>query len=226
MISIHRLPEWYESSLAFVIYALLFIVVICIAIYYYLRRKKQKIINEQIHNSAQDLQELVCQLSGENLTSEVTEELNIKALLMNMQKILQRQKEQREKTVEDAPSNAGLLSVSDEKFIQRALDFVEQNIDNQEYSVEQLSKDLGMERTGLYKKLISIIGKTPTSFIRSVRLKRAARFLEEGYTVAEAADHVGFGTSSYLSKCFQEEFGVKPSQYIASLKKRHDIKDN
>lgn len=226
MISIYCLPEWYESSLAFVIYVLLFIVVICIAVYYYLRRKKQKIINEQIQNSAQDLQELVCQLSGENLTSEITEELNIKALLMNMQKILQRQKEQREKTTGDVPSNAGLMSVSDEKFIQKALDFVEQNIDNQEYSVEQLSKDLGMERTGLYKKLISIIGKTPTSFIRSVRLKRAARFLEEGYTVAEAADHVGFGTSSYLSKCFQEEFGVKPSQYIASLKKRHDIKDN
>ncbi|MDL2242043.1 AraC family transcriptional regulator, partial [Bacteroidales bacterium OttesenSCG-928-L03] len=117
------------------------------------------------------------------------------------------------------------LSASDGKFIQRALDYVEQNIDNSDYSVEQLSKDLGMERTGLYRKLGAMIGKTPTSFIRSIRLKRAARLLEEGYTVSEAADRVGFGTSSYLSRCFQEEFGMKPSQYIASFKKHKKTTD-
>lgn len=75
-----------------------------------------------------------------------------------------------------------------------------------------------MERTGLYRKLVSIIGKTPTDFIRSIRLKRAALLLEEGYSVSEAADRVGFGTASYLSKRFQKEFGMKPSEYIASLK--------
>ena len=92
-------------------------------------------------------------------------------------------------------------------------------MDNQEYSVETLSRDMGMDRTGLYRKLIALVGKTPTSFIRSVRLKRAAQLLEKGYTVAEVADCVGFSTSSYLCKCFQEEFGVRPSQYVQQLKK-------
>ena len=100
------------------------------------------------------------------------------------------------------------------------LQYIEQNLDNPEYSVEVLSRDMGMDRTGLYRRLISVVGKTPTNFIRSIRLRRAAQLLKEGYTVAEVADLVGFNTSSYLSKCFLEEFGMRPSQYINQWKNR------
>lgn len=117
-------------------------------------------------------------------------------------------------------SDNSLLSAADELFLRKALKFVEQNLDNPEYSVEVLSRDMGMDRTGLYRKLVSVVGKTPTNFIRSIRLKRAAQLLEEGHTVAEVADRVGFSTSSYLSKCFQEEFGMRPLQYVNSLKEQ------
>ncbi|WP_175552602.1 ligand-binding sensor domain-containing protein [Dysgonomonas macrotermitis] len=224
-IVVRRLPAWYETTFAYVIYIFIIIAIICIVLYYYSEWKKRKLIDEQIHNSAKDLQELVSQLSENTLTPAPAEGLNLKDLLVSMQKILQRQKEQKDNSTDITPSDEKPLSLSDEKFIQRALDYVEQNIDNSDYSVEQLSKDLGMERTGLYRKLGSIIDKTPTSFIRSIRLKRAARLLEEGCTVSEAADRVGFGTSSYLSRCFQEEFGIKPSQYIASFKQRKKTTD-
>lgn len=178
---------------------------------------------KEIQNNAKDLQELVNQLSEEVLSSVPPgeNELNMEVLLASMRKLLTVQKERKElpSADESEPSvTNSLLSAADEKFIQRALEFVEQNLDNTDYTVEMLSRDMGMERTGLYRKLVSIIGKSPTYFIRSIRLKRAARLLEEGYTVAEVSDRVGFGTSSYLSKCFQEEFGMKPSEYIASLK--------
>jgi len=224
-ILIRRLPAWYETTFAYVIYILFIMAIIGVVLYYYSQWKKRKLIDEQIHSSAKDLQELVSQLSENILTPTPTEGLNLKDLLVSMQKILLRQKEQREKSTPALSSDEEFLSASDGKFIQRALDYVEQNIDNSDYSVEQLSKDLGMERTGLYRKLGTMIGKTPTSFIRSIRLKRAARLLEEGYTVSEAADRVGFGTSSYLSRCFQEEFGMKPSQYIASFKKHKKATD-
>lgn len=128
-----------------------------------------------------------------------------------------KQQETRKKqinTINEKEEKQELLSETDEAFIRKVLKNVEQNLDNQEYSVETLSRDMGMDRTGLYRKLIALVGKTPTSFIRSVRLKRAAQLLEKGYTVAEVADSVGFSTSSYLCKCFQEEFGVRPSQYV------------
>lgn len=217
-IIVRRLPAWYETTFAYVIYIVIIMAAIGIVLYYYSQWKKRKFIDEQIHNSAKDLQELVSQLSENRLTPAPDEGLNLKDLLVSMQKMLQRQKEQQQKAPLSSSLDEKLLSVSDSKFIQRALDYVEQNIDNSDYSVEQLSKDLGMERTGLYRKLGAMINKTPTSFIRSIRLNRAARLLEEGYTVSETSDRVGFGTSSYLSRCFQEEFGIKPSQYIASFK--------
>lgn len=223
---IHRQPAWYETTTAFISFLIFMLVLTALILYYYLEWKKRKLITDQINNSAIDLQEIVSQLSEDALMPTSTEGLNMKELLLNLKKILQRQKEESNKTnpSQKTTNDEKRLSASDDKFIQQALACVEQNLDNSDYSVEQLSKDLGLERTGIYRKLVTIIGKTPTSFIRSIRLKRAARLLEEGYTVSETADLVGFGTSSYLSKCFREEFGVNPSVYITTYKQSQNIK--
>jgi len=100
------------------------------------------------------------------------------------------------------------------ELVSKAIQLIEKNLNNSSYSVEQLARDLYMDRTGLYRKLTAALDKTPTLFIRSIRLKRAAALLcEEKYSISEIADLVGFSTSSYLSKCFQEEYGCKPSEY-------------
>lgn len=179
---------------------------------------------EEIMNNAVELKELVNQLSEGILSplSSDEKEWTLEELLLNMRQLLEQQEKRKElfqSTRKSVPDNS-LLSTADETFLRKVLQYVEQNIDNPEYSVEILSRDMGMDRTGLYRKLISIVGKTPTNFIRSIRLKRAAQLLKEGYTVAEVADRVGFSTSSYLSKCFQEEFGMRPSQYINQWKSR------
>lgn len=103
----------------------------------------------------------------------------------------------------------------DEVLLKKALECIEKNMSNPSYSVEQFSREMCMDRTGLYRKLMAISGQPPTAFIRSIRLKRSAQLLEQGLSVSEVADLVGFGTISYFSKCFQEEYGVKPSQYLS-----------
>jgi AraC-like DNA-binding protein len=62
---------------------------------------------------------------------------------------------------------------------------------------------------------------TPTEFIRSVRIKRAAQLLEnENILINEVSDLVGFNDPKYFSRCFSKEKGVSPSQYRSfSLKK-------
>ena len=73
---------------------------------------------------------------------------------------------------------------------------------------------MGMSRMNLYRKLQAITGQTPTEFIRTIRLKRAAQLLQDGkLNVSEVADRVGFSSSSYFTKCFKEQFGVLPTQY-------------
>jgi AraC-like DNA-binding protein/ligand-binding sensor domain-containing protein len=185
---------------------------------------------KEIQNNALDLQDLVSQLSKDVLSpvEDTENELNMDVLLLNMRRLLTMQEERKQHYAEKdtkVADNDSLLTAADEKLLQRALNCVQNNINNAGYTVELLSRDMGMDRTGLYRKLVHIIGKTPTIFIRSIRLKRATQLLEEGFIVAEVADRVGFNTSSYLTKCFQEEFGMTPSQYVASLKQSKNVPD-
>lgn len=106
------------------------------------------------------------------------------------------------------------LSDADRMFLARAVELVEVNINTPGYSVEQLSRDMCMDRTGLYRKLTALLDRSPSLFIRDIRLRNAARLLKEGQlTVTEIADATGFSTTSYMSKCFQERYGCRPSEY-------------
>lgn len=106
------------------------------------------------------------------------------------------------------------LATADERFIDHAVKYVEDNISRSDFSVEELSRQLGMSRVHLYKKLLAITGKTPIEFIRVIRLKRAAQLLcESRQNISEIAYKVGFNNPKYFSKYFKEEYGVLPSVY-------------
>ena len=94
-----------------------------------------------------------------------------------------------------------------------------------EERVEALSADMGLERSSLYRKMQAIAGQTPTEFMRSIRLKRAARLLESGqYSVQEISWMVGFNTPRYFSSYFKEMFGMTPSAYAAQNRKQPSSK--
>lgn len=100
-------------------------------------------------------------------------------------------------------------------FVRRAVELVEKNIGTRGYNVEQLSRDLCMERTGLYKRMTELMDKTPSLFIRSIRLQKAASLLMKGdQSVAEVAEQTGFSSSSHMSRCFQAEWGCTPMEFV------------
>ena len=100
------------------------------------------------------------------------------------------------------------------EFVSKVTACVEKNMANPKYTVEQLSRDMCMDRTGLYKKLTALLDKSPNVFIRDMRLERAAELIrEKDMNISDIAEQVGFSTHSYMSKCFQEKFGCKPSEY-------------
>lgn len=118
------------------------------------------------------------------------------------------------KRAEIEPEKIKISSV-DEKLMKSAIKVVEDNIANPEFSVEELSRELGMSRVHLYKKLLALTGKSPIEFIRIIRLKRALQLLKESQmTVAEVAYEVGFNNPKYFSKYFKMEFNILPSQYV------------
>jgi AraC-like DNA-binding protein len=71
-----------------------------------------------------------------------------------------------------------------------------------------------MSRVALYKKLLSLTGKPPLDFIRSIRMKRAAQLLEKSQlNISEIAYEVGFNNPKYFARFFKKEFNVLPSEY-------------
>ena len=148
----------------------------------------------------------------------ITKPFNLEILKQRIQNLVEQQEKRKFMFRNAIVLNPDNLTVTDidKELIKKALEQVEKNIDNTSYSVEQLSNDLFMDRTGLYRKIVSIVGQTPTDFIRTVRLKKAIHLLEKGKPVYEVSESVGFGSASYFIKCFQKEFGMKPSQYKQS----------
>ncbi|HEY4149182.1 MAG TPA: two-component regulator propeller domain-containing protein [Chitinophagaceae bacterium] len=133
---------------------------------------------------------------------------------MRLRKVLQ-------KRVDVNPADISPVS-PDEQFIHQALELVEKNISEPDFSVEDMSKALYMSRVALYKKLIALTGKTPIEFIRSIRLKRAAQLLEKSQmSVAEIAYEVGFNNPKYFARYFKEEFNMVPSAYVNEYRKKN-----
>jgi signal transduction histidine kinase/ligand-binding sensor domain-containing protein/DNA-binding response OmpR family regulator len=108
------------------------------------------------------------------------------------------------------------VTTHDEKLIKSSIEIVEQNLTNKDFSVEELSRLLGMSRVLLYKKLLALTGKTPIEFIRTIRMQRAAQLLEKSqYTISEIAYQVGINNPKYFAKYFKDEYNMLPSNYAA-----------
>lgn len=115
--------------------------------------------------------------------------------------------------LEIRPSEITITSL-DEQFLAKAIQITEEHMSETDFSVDQLSRMLGMHRANLYKKLLSLTGKTPVEFIRLIRLKRAAQYLAKSQMyVFEVAYRVGFKQAKIFSQHFKEEFGMTPREY-------------
>ena len=118
-----------------------------------------------------------------------------------------------QKLVDIHPGEITITPV-DEEFMKRALETVKKNLQNADFSVEDLSRELFISRVALYKKLLSLTGKSPIEFIRVMRLKRAAQLLEKSQmNIAEIAYEAGFNNPKIFTRYFKEEFHMTPSQY-------------
>lgn len=153
----------------------------------------------------------------------MTKPFNFEILLSRIRNLIsERQHLQKvlEKKISVETSAVDIVS-ADDKLIQDAIKIVEANLEETELSVEMLSKELGMSRANLYKRMVALTGQSPVAFIRKIRLQRAAQYLEKSQlTVSEIAYKVGFNSTKYFTKYFKKEFNMLPSAYTARHRKK------
>jgi AraC-like DNA-binding protein len=107
------------------------------------------------------------------------------------------------------------ISSYDQNFLQKTMETIILNLSDSQFSVESLGNKLNLSRMQLYRKLVAITGQTPNKLIRNIRLSKAAELLAARTgNVTEIAFEVGFNNLSYFAKCFQDQFGISPSEYI------------
>jgi signal transduction histidine kinase/ligand-binding sensor domain-containing protein/DNA-binding response OmpR family regulator len=109
------------------------------------------------------------------------------------------------------------LSEVNEKFMNRVTDVLDKHIAEEEFSIEEFGKEIGMSRTQLHRKLKALTGKSASLYMRSYRLTMAKKMIEKQKgNISEIAYSVGFSSPAYFSKCFKEEYGYPPSELIGS----------
>lgn len=115
---------------------------------------------------------------------------------------------------EDIWQHSKKISKLDRELLARIDAEIEANIQDSEYSIETLRTKLGISRSGLYKKLIYLTGRSPLEYLRIKRLQMGRAMLENGETsVSQIAWSVGFSPKQF-SKYFKDEYGCLPSEFI------------
>ncbi|MCK5209254.1 MAG: helix-turn-helix transcriptional regulator, partial [Cyclobacteriaceae bacterium] len=108
------------------------------------------------------------------------------------------------------------LNSIDEQFLNKVLKVINEHISEENFSIELLSKESAMSKEQIYKKLKALTGKSPSLFLRSIRLVRAKKMIKENKsTISEISYLVGFSSPAYFTKCFKEEFGNSPSDLLS-----------
>lgn len=175
--------------------------------------------------TAKSLQDDECHGLESGADDYLTKPFNMSILRLRIEKFIEwkkRAKRMFDNELEITTEQMTLTSM-DDRLLQQAINLVNENISNPDFSVTELSTALCMHRANLYKKLLYITGKTPVEFIRAIRLKRAATLLEtDGVYVSEIAYMVGFNSPKVFAGHFREEFGCSPSEY----RKKHNENNN
>ncbi len=113
-----------------------------------------------------------------------------------------------------------IVNSIDEKILKHALEIVEENISDSEFSVDKFASALGMESSTLYKKFMALLDMPPGEFIREIRMKRAAQIMAQNkISISEIAYMVGFESPKYFTKVFRKYYNTSPTNYISDLKK-------
>lgn len=149
----------------------------------------------------------------------IAKPFNMAELKVRAKNLIDQRKRLRERFRREITIEPGDISITplDEKFLSRAIELVEIHIKDEGFDLSVLMNELNMSRSTLFRKLQALTDQSPTEFIRTIRLKRAASLLRQNYgNVTQVAMEAGFNNLSYFNRTFKKFFGVSPLEYSKS----------
>lgn len=182
-------PKWHETMLARILFMLLTLTVIVLITLTVLYIRK---LNRRQHETLEAYLALLSQKSEQQNTesSSTSETHDLKS------------------------AQPQIIDETSDAFMKRVITFVEENIDNANVSISDMADAAAVSRSGLQRKMKSLLGVTPLDFLREARIKRACQLLQTTTkSISDIAYECGFSDPKYFSRSFKASTGKSPSEY-------------
>lgn len=147
----------------------------------------------------------------------ITKPFNVNLLISRCNNLVNSRIVLQEKFSKQPQTRIQMLATNpmDKDLLDRTVAIIEKNMDNAEFSLNDVIRELCISRTNFFSKIKAITGQTPNDFVLTIRLKRAAYLLKNELflSIAEVADRTGFSSPRYFSRCFKDVYGISPLFY-------------
>ena len=217
---IKRQPAWWESWWAYTIYILLALLAIYAIMKFREEMKNRRLRFEHLleqYNKVMKEKDTVSDVTSSQplvVEPEVHSHEDEKSISSETKDNSDVSDETPVESDDDEEKSDNELSLYDKKILDRAMDLINKNISNSDYSVEDFASDMCMSRMTLYRKIYALTGQTPIDLMRTYRLNKAVELLTSSdMSITEISDYVGFSSSRYFSTCFKKRYGVLPKDY-------------
>ena len=102
----------------------------------------------------------------------------------------------------------------EQEFVAKLNTFIKDNLEDSDFSVENLAVDLNMSRVQLYRKVKAIFGINVSDYINNFKLEIAKGMLDNTQlNISEIAYKNGFSSPNYFSTVFKSKYGMSPNSY-------------
>lgn len=218
--TINRLPAWYETIWAYIIYIMTAVGIVYLILRQYLLIMKEREERQLVENllKAKQMQIQSEQKEAENRIAKPNASSD-----KNGQDIANVNNEPINDAAKQVQIDVTQTESSDSKFLKKAIDIVEKNLSNPKLDVVFLASEMGMSRSTFMRKIKAVAGQTPLDFIKSVKLKHAYLMLQDKTaTIQYVMEAIGYSDHKTFTQSFKGLFGMTPSEHQRSSKTETD----
>ena len=101
-------------------------------------------------------------------------------------------------------------------FLRRLYTLLDRYVHDATSNVDWLAAQLGISRKTLYRQVLRLTNYSPTDLIRQHRLGQAVVLLQEGHSVTDAAEAMGFCSASHFATVFKKQYGQTPTEFLTT----------
>lgn len=96
--------------------------------------------------------------------------------------------------------------------VDKVIRYIVENYD-QQLRLEDLSNLVKISPSYLGSIFKEVTGNSPIEYLINIRITQSKQFINDGYSISETAEKVGFNDVFYFSKCFKNKEGMSPTKY-------------